>query len=40
MCVHSMADTFAQAKKQAYDNIAKIEFDDCFYRKDIGKNLN
>lgn len=40
LCVHSMADTFAQAKKQAYDNIAKIEFDDCFYRRDIGKNLN
>ena len=40
LCVQAMADTFAQAKKYVYDNIAKIKFDDCFYRKDIGKNLN
>ena len=39
LCVQAMADDFAAAKKIAYDNIEKIKFDGCFYRRDIGKKL-
>ena len=39
LCVHALAGDFASARKKVYDNIAKITFDDCFYRRDIGKNL-
>ena len=40
LCVQAMAEDFAQARKKVYDNIAKIKFKDCFYRKDIGsKNI-
>ena len=39
LCVHALADSFAEAKKKVYDNIAKIHFEDCFYRKDIGSKL-
>ena len=40
LCVQAMADDFATAKKTVYDNVAKIEFDGCFYRKDIGSKLD
>ncbi|MBD5131982.1 MAG: phosphoribosylamine--glycine ligase [Clostridiales bacterium] len=39
LCVQAMAKDFATARKTVYDNIAKIKFDDCFYRKDIGAKL-
>ena len=39
LCVQAMADDFASARKTVYDNIVKIKFDDCFYRKDIGTKL-
>jgi len=39
LCVQAMADDFASARKTVYDNIVKIKFDDCFYRKDIGSKL-
>lgn len=39
LCVHAMADDFPSARKAVYDNIEKIKFDDCFYRKDIGAKL-
>ena len=39
LCVQAMADDFAAAKKIVYDNIEKIKFDGCFYRRDIGKKL-
>ncbi len=39
LCVHATAHDFATAKRKAYDNIAKITFEDCFYRKDIGAKL-
>ena len=39
LCVQAMADDFAVAKKIVYDNIEKIKFDGCFYRRDIGKKL-
>ena len=39
LCVQAMADDFAAAKKTVYDNIEKIKFDGCFYRRDIGKKL-
>ena len=40
LCVQAMADDFATAKAVVYDNIKKITFDDCFYRKDIGAKIN
>lgn len=39
LCVQAVADDFAAARKKVYDNIAKISFDGCFYRKDIGAKL-
>ncbi|MDE7464361.1 MAG: phosphoribosylamine--glycine ligase, partial [Clostridiales bacterium] len=39
LCVQAMADDFKSARKLVYDNIAKIKFEDCFYRKDIGSKL-
>ncbi len=36
LCVQAMADSFDEAKQAVYDNIKKIKFEDCFYRKDIG----
>ncbi len=39
LCVQAAADDFAAAKKTVYDNIEKIKFDGCFYRRDIGKKL-
>ncbi|MDE6293226.1 MAG: phosphoribosylamine--glycine ligase, partial [Clostridiales bacterium] len=40
LCVQAMAEDFATARRKVYDNIAKIKFKDCFYRKDIGsKNI-
>lgn len=39
LCVQAAADDFATAKKTVYDNIEKISFDGCFYRRDIGKKL-
>ncbi len=39
LCVQAASDDFATARKKVYDNIAKIKFDDCFYRKDIGAKL-
>lgn len=40
LCVQATADTFAAAKNKVYANIAKISFDDCFYRKDIGSRVD
>ena len=40
LCVQAMADDFASAKRAVYDNIAKIQFEDCFYRHDIGSKLD
>ncbi|MDE7165086.1 MAG: phosphoribosylamine--glycine ligase [Clostridiales bacterium] len=39
LCVQAMAEDFAQARKKVYDNIKKITFDNCYYRKDIGSKL-
>lgn len=39
LCVHALADDFASARAAVYENIEKITFDDCFYRKDIGAKL-
>ena len=39
LCVHAVADDFPSARKAVYDNISKITFDDCFYRRDIGAKL-
>ena len=39
LCVQALADDFTAAKAMVYDNIAKIKFDDCFYRKDIGAKI-
>lgn len=39
LCVQTVSDDFATAKKKVYDNIARIRFDNCFYRHDIGKAL-
>ena len=39
LCVQAMADTFALARQKVYDNISKITFDNCYYRKDIGGKL-
>ncbi len=39
LCVQAAADDFETAKKAVYDNIEKIKFENCFYRKDIGKKL-
>lgn len=39
LCVQAAADDFATAKRLVYDNIAKIQFEDCFYRHDIGSKL-
>lgn len=37
LCVQTVADDFSAALERVYANIGKIKFDDCFYRKDIGK---
>ena len=39
LCVQAMADDFAIARSKVYENIRKIKFEDCFYRKDIGAKL-
>ena len=39
LCVQAVADDFASARQKVYDNIEKIKFKNCFYRKDIGKQL-
>lgn len=39
LCVQAAADSFQAARKKVYDNIARIEFKDAFYRKDIGVDL-
>lgn len=39
LCVQAAADDFATARKKVYDNIRKIKFEDCYYRKDIGAKL-
>ncbi|MCH5162510.1 MAG: phosphoribosylamine--glycine ligase [Clostridiales bacterium] len=39
LCVQALADDFGTAKRLVYDNIKKITFEDCFYRKDIGAKL-
>lgn len=39
LCVQAMADDFATAREKVYNNIQKIKFEDCFYRKDIGSKL-
>ncbi|MCH5164781.1 MAG: phosphoribosylamine--glycine ligase [Clostridiales bacterium] len=39
LCVQAMADDFACARRKVYENIQKITFEDCFYRKDIGAKL-
>ncbi len=39
LCVKALADDFASALDTVYKNIAKIKFEDCYYRKDIGSKL-
>ncbi|MCH5155037.1 MAG: phosphoribosylamine--glycine ligase [Clostridiales bacterium] len=39
LCVQAAAENFALARQKVYDNIAKITFDNCYYRKDIGSKL-
>lgn len=39
LCVQALADDFAAAKQKVYDNIKRICFDGCFYRRDIGGKL-
>lgn len=39
LCVQAAADDFPTARRKVYDNIQKIKFEDCFYRKDIGSKL-
>lgn len=35
--VTAIAETVAEAAADAYEDVAKIRFTDCYYRKDIGK---
>ncbi len=37
LAVTALADSLAEARQKAYQNIEKISFEDCFYRKDIAK---
>lgn len=39
LCVQAAAEDFATARQKVYDNIKKITFDNCYYRKDIGSKL-
>ncbi len=39
LCVHALSDDFSTAREKVYDNIKRITFEDCFYRKDIGIKL-
>ncbi len=39
LCVQATADDFAAARDKVYSNISKINFDGCFYRRDIGIKL-
>ena len=36
LCVSALGNTVAEAQKNAYDGVAKIQWQDCFYRTDIG----
>lgn len=40
LCVQAVADDFGAARRKVYDNIQKIKFENCIYRKDIGSKLN
>lgn len=40
LTVTSMADTLEAALKASYENIGRIHFDKCYYRKDIGYELS
>ncbi len=37
LAVTALADSLVEARQKAYQNIAKISFEDCFYRNDIAK---
>ncbi len=39
LSVRAVATNIAQAREKAYKQIEKIEFEGCYYRKDIAKNL-
>ena len=36
LCVTSLGDSVESAQNKAYDAISEIEWEDAFYRKDIG----
>lgn len=39
LCVQATAADFKSARQKVYDNISRISFENCFYRKDIGEKL-
>lgn len=38
-CITSLADDMHEALQMSYQNIQRIHFDDCYYRRDIGFDL-
>ena len=39
LCVTSLADTIPSALLKSYQEVDKIRWDDCYYRRDIGQDL-
>ena len=39
LCVTSFADQMQEAMRKSYDAVSRIHWEDCYYRKDIGKDL-
>ncbi len=40
LCVNDLGDSVESAQKNAYDAISKIDWEDAYYRKDIGLSSN
>lgn len=38
-CITSLADDMHEALQMSYQNIQRVHFDDCYYRRDIGFDL-
>jgi phosphoribosylamine--glycine ligase len=36
LCVTALGEDLAEAKKRAYEAVAKVRFDKCYFRRDIG----
>ena len=39
LSVTSFGSDFRQALSRSYDDVSRIHFEDCYYRKDIGFDL-